>query len=102
VTSQTKHYIELSDILTLRFDCKNPKCGASLTASVRDFRQNALNYCPLCKEGWALINGTTCEAAIGDFIDAFRKLERMLGSSRDFPAGFNLRIEIKEPEREQK
>lgn len=96
MTSQTKQYIELSDVLALRFDCKNPKCGASLSASARDFRQNALNVCPMCKESWARVNETSCELAIGEFIEAFRRLERMLSSDGGFPTGFTLKIEIKE------
>jgi hypothetical protein len=96
MTSQTKKFIELSDIIALRFECKNQKCKSTLTTSVRDFRQGTLNACPVCKNPWATVNGGSCELAISDFMQAFHKMEKMLGSGGEFPAGFSITLEVKE------
>ena len=43
MTSQTKKFIELSDILTLQFECKNATCKATLTLSVsQELRKQTL------------------------------------------------------------
>ena len=55
----------------------------------------------MCKESWGRIYESSCELAISELIEAFRKLERMLGSKGEFPAGFTLKIEIKEPGNER-
>lgn len=96
MTSQTKKFIELSDIIALRLECKNQKCKATLTTSVRDFRKGTLSACPVCKEPWATVNGSSCELAVSEFMQAFHKLEGMLGGEGHFPAGFSLTLEIKE------
>jgi|SRR5579872_1749796 len=95
MTSQTKKFIELSDIIALRLECKNQECKATLITSARDFRKGTLNACPVCKEPWAIVNGGSCELAVSDFMQAFHKLESMLCAG-NFPAGFSLMLEIKE------
>jgi hypothetical protein len=98
MTSQTKKFIELSDILTLQFECKNATCKATLTLSVsQELRKQTLFACPACKQPWALVNGGECESTIRDFLSAFGKLQHTLNSKPDsFPAGFLLRLEIRE------
>jgi hypothetical protein len=108
VTTQTKKLIELSDILALHFKCKHNDCKAALTISaLHDLRTGTLYSCPVCKESWALVNGSGCELTIKDFLCAFQKLQSTLSDkSGAFPAGFALRLEVKEepksPETESK
>ncbi len=96
MTSQTKKFIELCDILALHFECKD--CKATLTVSAsQSLRDGTLYNCPACKESWALVNGGGCELTIKEFLAAFQKLQNTLsGEPGSFPAGFLLRVEIKE------
>jgi hypothetical protein len=99
MTTQTKKFIELADMLALHFSCKN--CDATLTVSIdREFGKKEefglLNTCPVCKNPWASVNGSSCEASIKEFVDAFRKLSLTLGPQAGaFPAGFSLTLEVK-------
>ena len=102
MTTQTKKFIEPSDILALRFECKS--CGSELLiSSLRDISKREeygkLNDCPVCCKPWASIGGSTCEPTIAEFLTALNKLRGMLGTHQGaFPAGFSLMIEIKDKE----
>jgi transcription elongation factor Elf1 len=102
MTTQTKRFIELSDILALRFECK--ECHSELlVSSLQDIskrdEQGKLNNCPVCRKPWASIGGSTCELAIAEFLTALNKLRGMLGIHQGaFPAGFSLTVEIKDKE----
>ena len=105
MTSQMKQFIELSDMLSLRFECKHCK-SELLLPSARDLSEKEecgrLNKCPACDKPWASINGSTCQPAIGKFLESLNTLRGMLGIHQGaFPAGFNLTIEVKK-EAEQK
>jgi hypothetical protein len=60
MTTDTKKFIEFSDIIGLRLRCKNEKCNTSLLindanmASLADEHNTALRACPLCGCGWAV------------------------------------------------
>jgi len=96
MTSQTKKFIELTDMLSLRFECKH--CNSELLiSSLRDLELGTLNNCPVCGRPWASINGSTCEPTIAEFLTALNKLRVTVGRHENvFPAGFNLTIEIKD------
>lgn len=98
MTSQTKKFIELSDILALHFECKNNDCKATLTLSAsQDLRDGTLYTCPVCEKSWAVVNGGGCELTIKEFLRAYQKLQKTLGNEHgSFPAGFLLRLEILE------
>ena len=98
MTSQTKKFIELSDVLALHFECKSPDCKATLTiSSLQNLKDGTLYACPVCKQSWAVVNGGGCELTIKDFLAAFQKLRHTLsGEPGSFPAGFVLRLELKE------
>jgi transcription elongation factor Elf1 len=94
MTSETKKFIEFSDILSIRFECKH--CGSELViSSLRDMgkreEQGKLSNCPVCTRPWASVNGSTCESTITGFLDALNKVRESLGS---FPAGFLLTLEV--------
>jgi hypothetical protein len=105
MTTQTKRFIELSDILALRFECKH--CGCELLiSSLHDMskreEQGKLNDCPVCRKPWASVNGSTCESAIAEVLSSLNKLRRLIGTHQDaFPAGFALTVEIKGKEQDK-
>ena len=51
MTSQTKHYIEIKDLLALRCDCKT--CGASLSLPLKEDAARSIEACPACGKVWA-------------------------------------------------
>jgi len=94
MTTQTKKFIELSDILNLRFRCK--ACGVELLIpSSRDLsareEHGKLKDCPVCYQPWATVNQSSCEFDISGFLKALHKLR---GTMESFPAGFTLALEI--------
>jgi hypothetical protein len=104
MTTQTKKFIELADILALRFECKN--CGSELLiSSLRDMskreEQGKLSDCPVCRKPWASISGTTCESAIAEFLSSLNKLRSLIGTQGTFPTGFLMTVEIKAKEQDK-
>ncbi|MGD0158494.1 MAG: hypothetical protein ABSB50_20580 [Terracidiphilus sp.] len=87
MTSQTKHYIELSDILSVRCDCK--ECGASLSLPLASNLADALFKCPKCGKSWVRFQGGTYELTIATFMKSLEDLKGLLPN-----AGFNLHFEI--------
>jgi transcription elongation factor Elf1 len=87
MTSQTKKFLELSDVLSLRFECKHCQSGL-LVSSLRDLEKREehgrLNNCPVCGRLCASVNGSMCELAIAKFLGALNELRRIIGT---FPAG---------------
>lgn len=101
MTEETKKFIELSDVLALRLECKY--CGSGLSiSSYRDLmkreEQGKLSNCPVCSREWASVSGSTCEMTIGQFVDCLNKLR---GTLKTFPAGFVLTLEIKNEKKPQ-
>jgi hypothetical protein len=62
MTGQTKHFIELSDIVALRLQCRNENCDTSLLVGLDKETGNLskllaadkmiLNACPGCGKAW--------------------------------------------------
>jgi predicted RNA-binding Zn-ribbon protein involved in translation (DUF1610 family) len=90
MTSQTKHYIELSDILSVRCDCK--ECGASLSLPLAANIAYSLFKCPKCGVGWVRFDGGTHELTLTTFMSEMEKIKALLPK-----AGFNLHFEIVAP-----
>lgn len=102
MTEETKKFIELSDILSLRLECK--RCESELLiSSLRDMlrreEEGKLNNCPVCGREWASVSGSSCELTIAQFLDSLNKLRSTL---KTFPAGFLLTLEIKNESRQGK
>ncbi|MBZ5706856.1 MAG: hypothetical protein LAN63_16015 [Acidobacteriia bacterium] len=96
MTNHTKTFIDLSDIVGFRFECKNPKCGAALTLPMlADInRGQPLRTCPSCRSSWAQVGGaegygaTNYEMYIEDLVECLKKL-------KGAPFGFVLTLELK-------
>ncbi len=90
MTSQTKHYIEMSDILSVRCDCK--ECGASLSLPLASNLAYSLFKCPKCGKPWVRFEGGTYELTITNFMKGMEELKGLLPN-----AGFNLQFEVSAP-----
>ena len=109
MTSQTKTFIELSDIIGLRLECKT--CGVSVLinqktlSSVTDQFNTALRGCPTCESSWThtdvhgVVGGMRAgfDTEIKAMIRAIAKVEEL----RD-KLGCNLTFEITEQAKQTK
>jgi hypothetical protein len=101
MTSQTKRFIELSDLVGLQLECKNPKCGVSLLAggetllSLADQQNMTLSKCPTCETPWTV--PTTYPIQMG-YDTEVKKFLRMIETMRRIEdnLGCRIRFEIKE------
>ena len=97
MTVQTKHFIELSDIVALRLECK--KCGTTLTSLVGDkIDARALRVCPQCSEPWAsLPGGSTIELELLKLVAALKETRAAVDARAQLirDGGFFLSLEIK-------
>ena len=80
MTTQTKKFIELSDILSLRCECRQGTCRTSLVIPLADVSGRVFAVCPSCKEPWAKFLESTYELLIADFLEKLKRLnEARLG-----------------------
>lgn len=100
MTSQTKRFIEVSDIVGVRLECKKCGCALLLGLSHKDAIANLLepankilSTCPTCGGIWAsLPNGLLAfDTEIKDF---FRRMEQIKEIESKF--GFRLSLEVRE------
>jgi hypothetical protein len=99
MTTQTKKFIELRDLLGLRFQCN--ECGASLFLP---FSQNVnaarLRSCPHCNHPWLSVTigaagGSSIEGDVSKLVDAVMRLASHFdGTPGGFPVGCSLAIEV--------
>lgn len=94
MTTQTKKFIEPSDILSLRLECA--KCHATLLLPISgEIEVKRLYVCPNCERPWVrLPSGATAELAIADCVTHIKTLTGMLSGGQY--NGFSLSLEIKE------
>ncbi|MGA2371143.1 MAG: hypothetical protein ABSG11_10785 [Candidatus Korobacteraceae bacterium] len=94
MTSQTKHYIELSDILALRFECKNCKTSVTFGMS-QNFDLKKLSDCPGCKKTWVYDGyDISIQAEIEEVINSIKRLSGILGPEGKFQTELRLFLEI--------
>jgi hypothetical protein len=100
MTSETKHFIQLSDIVALCFTCKH--CGISLHLGLDKFQPGVLHNCPNCHRDWAAVRmdtpgiGRNYESNFSQFVGAIHDLEKLTGDTS--PVGFGVSLEIKQPQ----
>jgi hypothetical protein len=90
MTTQTKKFIEIADIVGLRFECKNPECGASLTLTILEAinRNSPLKECPNCGKQWARLTDADYQPDFKTLVDSLRKIASA-------PIGCAFALEIK-------
>ena len=91
MTAQFKYFIELSDIVGLRCECKDPECRATLLLPFGSDVRDALVSCPRCNKGWTRFNGSTDEFEVKKYLEELERLKEMAKH-----LGFTLTLEIDE------
>lgn len=83
MTITTKQYVELSDLLTFRFECKHKECGGVLEIPFSRFDKGMLAKCPKCGHEWTALSRVGAmaeirlhEPRVEDFIEAYNKLRQ--------------------------
>jgi primosomal protein N' len=101
MTIQTKRYIELSDVISIRFTCNHCSAALSLAASDqkltqgKDAQQNYfLRTCPSCGKYWAEHEGVNYEPTVKAFTAAFEQLRKAFYDQHSVRPGFSLALEI--------
>ena len=87
MTSQTKHYIEIGDLLAFRCDCKS--CGASLSLPLKEDAARSIDSCPSCGKAWAQ---ATNQQEIARFARQVEHVRILVGTMN-----FNLLLEVSAP-----
>jgi hypothetical protein len=93
VTKETKHFIDPSDILSVRLQCKHHDCHATLMLPVSSPIDIKRFYtCPHCNRGWLRASNQSIEMAVQECISKIEELKHQL---ENFPGEFDLSLEIK-------
>ena len=98
MTSQTKYYVELSDILAVRCECKHCHATVSLPFG-RDVRTEGLYSCPSCNEPWTKVGlgeNQSIDSSIRTFMDSVNKFREVLQRTDELrgKGGFVLSLEV--------
>ena len=103
MTSQTQKFIELTDILSFRFECKNEDCGATLSLPARKEigPTHPLYKCPYCGSQWPMIGQFSGPSRLGgeDFETLIRELMDVIHRIGIAPLGFRMTLEIADSEK---
>jgi protein-arginine kinase activator protein McsA len=92
MTSQTKQYIELTDVLAAHLQCK--ACKAALSVPIESRRLP--ETCPNCNEQWANARSERKVAeTFQTFVAAYQSLRHMLHGENPASVGFTLALEIR-------
>lgn len=75
MTSQTKQFIDISDLLAFRLECNH--CGANLIVSLRKSHGLPLT-CVNCQGDWFSDPDSLARSAIGEFARMVTKLNGLL------------------------
>jgi hypothetical protein len=94
MTSKTHHYIELSDVLGFRFECKY--CGAATSYPVDAiFNYTKISTCPSCTKPWVRTEaGSSIEEDISTVVQGIRKLRDCFPPKGKFESNLLFLIEI--------
>jgi len=101
MTSQSKTFIELSDIIGMRLECKT--CGVSILinqpnlSSTTDKHNTALRSCPTCTSSWTHSEGHSVSGGMRPGFDTeIKEMIRAIATVRDLQEklGCNLTLEI--------
>jgi DNA-directed RNA polymerase subunit RPC12/RpoP len=98
MTSRTRHYIDLEDLLGLRFECKN--CGTSVDANLNNI-SSLPQTCPNCSQSWMVkpradMPGGAAYLRISEFVETYKAMKKELeGEFSD--SKFTLSLEVTAP-----
>jgi hypothetical protein len=98
---QTKHFIELSDIVALRFACKFCDVTMSLSLSNEKLKSGETQMdhfwdkCPNCHRDWLDINGAEYQQILTRATGSLNRLKELLYSETAAKLGVSFLLEIK-------
>jgi len=92
MTKETRHFIELSDIISFQFRCK--KCGATVSRPISGTRNVPGAICGNCDIDWSFDPSET--RSIEELASKIRYVKKIIGEKN-----FTLRIEIADPSEEK-
>ena len=93
MTTQTKYFMELSDVLAFRFEC--PKCHCSTIIPIKDFN-TVPKTCPNgCGREWEQLHTHGVTEAFNEWIAVIRLIQ-----DRTSQLGLLFSVEITEPVQE--
>ena len=101
MTTQTKRFIELSDIIGIQLECKNPKCRVSLLAggetlvSLADPQNMTFSKCPTCDTPWTVPVTYPVQMGYDTEVKKFLRLMEMIRGIEE-KLGCRIRFEIKD------
>jgi len=97
MTECTKRFIEVADIVGLRFECTHEGCGASLALPLKPeiLKEETLIRCPSCGREWAVENKSGSRGF--DSRAAFKTLVKALDEVRNAHSNFSFSLELKTP-----
>jgi len=98
MTSETKHFVELSDVAALRLTCRH--CQAELHVTLNELPQpGTLSVCPNCRRPWATVSHNPVSShdygkEMIEFMAMFLSIRKV--TDKEFGMGFSLTLEIKQ------
>jgi hypothetical protein len=97
MTEHTKRFIEMVDIVGLRFECAHEGCGASLALPLKPeiIKDETLTKCPSCGREWALENKSGGRGF--DSRAVFKSLVKAIDEVHKARSGFSFSLELKTP-----
>lgn len=106
MTAESKVFIELSDIIGLRLQCRNCGCSLLIDVTREDGPINdllsansfLLSECPTCRTAWIAVNPAARAAGTASFDAEFKKLFRTIRDLRKLLPNFgcSMTLEIKQ------
>src|SRR5436305_10181708 len=99
MTSEAKYFIEVSDMIALRFECRRCQATVVLSLGAVQVNVNKLRVCPNCDASWLQIpDGATIESRVKKFADELKGFQNALEtwfSHLGDETGFRFSVEIK-------
>lgn len=97
MTSEVKSYIDLSDILKMRFECTD--CHAGLELDLEKVKEKSLWKCPNCGFQWTAIPNPGGDFNIHEqaFISLATLIRDIDKSFEKTPFGFRIKLQINNP-----
>ena len=101
MTTQAKYFINPSDLVAVRFECRN--CHTSVSVAIQErIGIEAMTICPSCRQPWLSLPSTSIMPTVANFVKAANGLATALREWRQSldaasVAGFDLQVEIKGP-----
>jgi hypothetical protein len=99
MTSKTRHYVDLTDVLSSQIECI--ECGATVTLPI--ISTQLPKICPNCTNTWVdPYSVRKVDEYYASFINAYKTLLRVMDGQNPPPLGFRLSLEVKHSPKDEK